>query len=45
VLGTADEVADGVAAMMTTMIENYRVFGKLCGRQCQLLEMPRLLPH
>ena len=36
-LGTAEDVADGVAAM--TMIENTRVFGNLCGRQCQLLEM------
>ena len=36
-MGTAEDVADGVAAM--TMIENYRIFGNLCGRQCQLLEM------
>ena len=36
-LGTAEDVADGVAAM--TMIENFRNFGNLCGRQCQLLEM------
>jgi len=36
-LGTAEDVADGVAAM--TMIDNYRIFGTLCGRQCQLLEM------
>ena len=36
-LGTAGDVADRVAAM--TMIENYRTFGNLCGRQCQLLEM------
>ena len=36
-LGTAGDVADGVAAM--TMIENFRAFGNLCGRQCQLLEM------
>jgi hypothetical protein len=36
-LGTAEDVADGVAAM--TMIENFRAFGNLCGRQCQLLEM------
>jgi len=36
-LGTAGDVADSVATM--TMIENYRNFGNLCGRQCQLLEM------
>lgn len=36
-LGTAGDVADGVAAM--TMIENFRAFGNLCGRQCQMLEM------
>jgi hypothetical protein len=36
-LGTAGDVADSLATM--TMIENYRNFGNLCGRQCQLLEM------
>jgi hypothetical protein len=35
--GTVEAVSDGMASM--SMIENYRSFGNLCGRQCHLLQM------
>lgn len=35
--GTGEAVSDGVASL--SMIENYRAFGNLCGRQCQLLQI------
>lgn len=35
--GTVEAVSEGLASM--SMTENYRTFGNLCGRQCQLLQM------
>lgn len=35
--GTVAAVMDGVSSL--SLAENYRAFGNLCGRQCQLLQM------